>query len=320
MGTTAPDLNDLRFFVEVSDARSFTAAARKLAVPKSTVSRALQRLEERLGVRLVERTTRRVALTEVGELYLNHCRRVMEEAEEADLAINALLAEPRGRLRVGVPIPFARLIAGPLLADFLARYPQVQVQLELLDNDSAIHSDTLDLMIRARALGDSGLLVRPLFKVLPGIFASPAYLDAQGWPETPAALRGHSCIATSCDTVAGEPGSMTTWRLRRGSEIAEVQIAPRVALPDPEMNRQLTLAGVGIALLSKGLVRADVEAGRLVRVLPEWEPEPVALYALYPTRLGSSPKVRAFLEFLKERQPVGTEQDHPIRRLAAQGE
>lgn len=305
MGTQSPDLNELRFFVEVSNARSFTGAAQRIGVPKSTVSRAVQRLEARLGVRLVERTTRRVALTEVGELYLNHCRRVMEEAEQADLAVGALQAEPRGRLRIGVPIPFARLIAGSLLAEFLSRYPWVQVQLEFMDNDSAVHAGDLDLMIRAGALGDSGLLIKPLFKVLPGIFASPAYVEARGRPETPAGLRDHRCIATSCDTAGGEPGSMTTWRLRRGSELAEVQITPRVAVPDPEMNRQLAIAGVGIALLSKGLVRADVEAGRLLRLLPEWEPEPVVLHAFYPSRLGSSPKVRAFLEFLKERNPVG---------------
>ena len=304
MGTIGTDLNEIRFFVEVSNARSFTGAARRMALPKSTVSRAIQRLEDRLGVRLVERTTRRVSLTEVGELYLNHCRRVLEEAEQADLAVTALLAEPRGRLRIGVPIPFARLIAGPLLAEFLALYPHLQVQLEFLDNDAAVHAGDLDLMIRAGSLGDSGLLVKPLFKVLPGIYASPAYIEARGWPDTPAALRDHSCIATTCDSVGGEPGSMTTWRLRRSNELAEVQVAPRVAVPDPEMNRQLTLAGVGIALLSKGLVLADVEAGRVLRLLPEWDPEPVALHALYPTRLGSSPKVRAFLEFFKERQPV----------------
>jgi DNA-binding transcriptional LysR family regulator len=302
MGTTAPDLNELRFFVGVAEGRSFTEAARRLGVPKSTVSRALRRLEERLGVRLVERTTRRVSLTEVGELYLNHCLRVMEEAEEADLAVGALLAEPRGRLRIGAPIPFARSILGPILAKFLARYPQLQVHLQLLDADTAVREGNLDVLIRAGALSDSGLLVKPLMRVLQGVWASPAYVEQRGWPETPAALRQHSCITTTCDTAGGEPGGSTTWRLRRGSEVADVQVEARVAVPDPEMNHQLALAGIGIALLSKGMVRPDVEAGRLVRLLPEWEPDPVVLHALYPSRLGSSPKVRALLEFLKDRQ------------------
>jgi DNA-binding transcriptional LysR family regulator len=295
------DLNELQFFVQVSLTRSFTEAGRRLGVPKSTLSRALQRLEGRLGVRLMERTTRRVTLTEVGELYLNHCRRVMEEAEGADLAVGALLAEPRGTLRVGVPVPFARLIMGPMLGDFLAKYPRLNLHVDLVEGDAALRAGHLDLVIRAGALEDSGLLVKPLMRVLQRVYASPAYREKRPGPESPEALRQHSCIVTTCDTVGGEPGGSTTWRLRRGSELAEVKVEARVAVPDPAMNHQLALAGVGVTLLSRGMVRADVETGRLVRLLPEWEPEPVVLHALYPTRLGSSPKVRAFLEFLRER-------------------
>jgi DNA-binding transcriptional LysR family regulator len=301
MGTTIPDLNELRFFVEVSQRRSFTKAAQRLGVPKSTVSRAVRRLEQRLAVQLVERTTRRVSLTEVGELYLSHCRRVMEEAEGADLAVGALLGQPRGRLRVGVPIPFARAIAGPTLAAFLAKYPELQVQLLIVENDAAVHEGKVDLMIRAGALGESGLLVKPLMRILPWVVASPRYLEGRERPETPAELRRYVAIATSCDTVGSEAGATTTWRLRRGNELAEVQMEVRITAPDPEMNRQLALASAGVALLSRGMVRGDVEAGRLAQLLPDWEPEPVVVHALYPSRLGSSPKVRAFLEFLKDR-------------------
>ena len=305
----AVDLNELRFFAEVSSARSFTDAARHLGMPKSTVSRGVRRLEERLGVRLMERTTRRVSLTEVGELYLNHCRRVIEEAEQADLAVGALLAEPRGLLRVGVPIPFARFIAGPILAEFLARYPKLQIQLQLTVGDVAIRLGQLDLIIRGGALGDSGLLVKPILQVQQWVLASPGYLAGRPALETPTDLRRHSLIATSCDSAGGEATRTTTWLLRRGSETAEVQGEARVVLPDPEMNRQLALAGVGVAMLSRVIVRDDVAAGRLVRVLAEWEPEPVMVHALYPTRLGSSPKVRAFLEFLRERAEIAA--GHP---------
>jgi len=302
----ATDLNELRFFTEVSSARSFTDAARHLGIPKSTVSRGVRRLEERLGVRLMERTTRRVSLTEIGELYLSHCRRVMEEAEQADLAVGALLAEPRGLLRVGVPIPFARFIAGPILSDFLAQYPLLQIHLQLTEGDEAIRQGQLDLIIRGGALGDSGLLVKPILQVQQWVVASPSYLAGRPPLETPADLRRHSAIAVSCDSAGGEPTGTTTWRMRRGSEMAEVQVEARVVLPDPEMNRQLALAGVGAAMLSRVIVKADLEAGRLVRVLAEWEPEPVMVHALYPTRLGSSPKVRAFLEFLRERAEIAT--------------
>jgi DNA-binding transcriptional LysR family regulator len=295
------DLNDLQFFVRVAEDHSFTQAARRLQVPKSTVSRAIQRLEKRLGLRLVERTTRRVSLTEIGELYMNHCRRVMEEAEQADLAVGAFLAEPRGRLRVGAPVPFARFVLGPLLADFAARYPLLQIDVQLLSGDVFPRDGSLDVLVRAGAVGDAGLLVRWLLRVRLGIYASPRYLELHGRPETPAALRMLPCVTTSCDTVGGESTGSATWKLRRGQEVAEVKMDVRVSVPDPAINQQLTVAGVGLAALSSAMVRDDVEHGRLVRLLPEWELEPIEIHAYYPTRLHSAPKVRAFLEFLKER-------------------
>lgn len=304
MATPVPDLNELHYFVAVAGTRSFTGAASRLQVPKSTISRAVRRLEQRLGVKLLERTTRRVALTEIGELYLNGCRRVMEEAEQADLAVGALLAEPRGLLRVGVPIPFARFMAGPILADFLARYPRMQVHLQMTEDEGVLRQGGLDLIIRGGALGDSGLLVKPILEIRPWVVASPVYLAGRAAPATPAELTRHCCITTSCDTAGGEATSLSTWRLRRGGETAEVQVEARVTVPDPEMNRQLALAGVGVTMLSRSMVRGDLEAGRLVHLLPEWEPEPVQVRALYPTRLGSSPKVRAFLEFLRERGEI----------------
>ncbi|HEY1808796.1 MAG TPA: LysR family transcriptional regulator [Acidobacteriaceae bacterium] len=299
--TPALDLNAMQVFTQVAQTRSFTEAARRLGLPKSTVSRTLRRLEQRLGAQLVERTTRRVALTEIGALYLTRCERVLDEAEEADLAVSALQVEPRGRLRVGAPVPFARWILGPILAEFLARYPNLQLYLEMQEGDGAVLEGRLDVLIRAGSLEDSALRVKPLMQVLPELYASPEYVAEHGWPLSPADLRAHQCIATTCDTVAGEPGALTTWRLRRGSERAEVQVEARVAVADPSMNLQLAVAGIGVALVSRGLARPYMEAGRLVRLLPEWTPEPVDLYALYPSRLSASPKVRAFLEFLRER-------------------
>jgi DNA-binding transcriptional LysR family regulator len=295
-----PDLNDFQYFFHVSEERSFTQAARRLHVPKSAVSRAIQRLEARLGLRLVERTTRRVTLTEVGEIYLNHCRRVMEEAEQADLAVSALLAEPRGRLSVGAPVPFVRFILGPLLADFVARYPQLSIDIQLLAGDVFPRDGTLDLLIRAGAVGDSGLLVRWLMRIRQGIYASPAWLEKHGRPEAPADLRKFSCVATTCDTVAGEPTGATTLHLRREEDTADVRVEACISVPDPSINHQLAVAGVGLAALSHAMVRDDLEAGRLIRLLPDWELEPIEIHAFYPSRLHSSPKVRALLDFLKE--------------------
>ena len=300
------DLNELQFFLQVSETRSFTAAAKRLGVPKSSVSRAIQRLETRLGVRLVERTTRSVALTEAGEVYLDRCQRVMEEAEQADLAVGALLAKPRGRLRVGAPVAFTRFILGPILGEFLSTYPDVRLHLQLLNGDaSSREGNHLDVVIRPGPLEDSGLLVKPIMQIRLGAYASPLYLENREPPDSPAALREHSCITTTCGRF-GEPGDAAIWRLHRGVEMKEVRVESRVSAPDPTINHQLAVAGVGVALLSEPQVRADVEQGRLVRLLPEWEPEPVELHALYPSRLNSSPKVRAFLQFLREHSSGGS--------------
>ncbi|HEX4007946.1 MAG TPA: LysR family transcriptional regulator [Acidobacteriaceae bacterium] len=298
------DLNELQYFVRVCEEQSFTKAARRLHIPKSRVSRGLQRLEQRLGIRLLERTTRRVALTEVGQIYLHHCRRVMEEAEQAEAAVGALQAVPRGRLRVGVPVPFARWLLAPILGDFLARYPELQVDVQLLNGDVFPRDGSLDILVRAGSVGDAGLLVRRLMEVRQGIYASPGYLDRHGRPRTPAALRSLPCVTTRCDMVGGESIGSTTWKLRRGDEVAEVQMEARISVPDPAIHQELTVAGVGLSALSQGMVRTDVEAGRLVRLLPDWELDPVEIYAYYPSRLNSSPKVRIFLDFLKEK--IGT--------------
>jgi DNA-binding transcriptional LysR family regulator len=298
------DLNELQFFVQVSQAQSFTKAAKRLGVPKSSVSRAILRLEKRLGVRLVERTTRRVALTEVGELYLNRCQRVMNEAEEADLAVGALQAKPRGTPRVGAPVAFARSILGPTMGEFLVMYPELRVHLQLLNGDESEREGTLDVVVRAGLPEDSGLLVKPLMQIRLGAYASPGYLVNHRLPDSPIDLLELSCITTTCD-AAGEPGDFTTWRLRSGAERKAIRVEARVSVPDPTINHQLALAGAGVALLAQSVVQADVEEGRLTRVLPEWEPDPVELFALYPSRLDSSPKVRVFLQFLRERFGAG---------------
>jgi len=292
------DLNDLQIFVHVAQTQSFTTAAQRLGLPKSTVSRAIHRLEARLGIRLVERTTRRVALTDEGRIYLDRCERVLEEAEQADIEVGALQAKPRGTLRVGAPGVFARLVLGPALGEFLAEYPEVRVHLEQVD--AVAREKSMDVVIRSGPLEDSGRLVKPLFRIRIAAFASPAYLKGRRVPDSPAALREHSCIVTNCNGF-GNAGGESVWRLRRGTEVKAVSVEARITVPDPGISYALAISGAGVALLSQNAARQDVARGRLVRLLPEWEPEPVELCALYSSRLSTSPKVRAFLQFLKER-------------------
>ena len=294
------DLNDLQCFVRICEAQSFTVAANRLGLPKSSVSRALSRLEKRLGVRLIERTTRRLLLTEAGELYLAHCMRMLEEADLADLAIGAMHAQPRGLLRVATSVPFARFVLGPVLGDFLAAYPEVRVDVQLLGAEHRSGDTAADIVIRPEPSEDSDMRATPLFKVRLAAYASPAYLAGRKLPKVPGDLRGHHCIASRC-TEPGLPAGLSVWRLRRGATCQAVQFEPRVLVADPSIAYQLAIDGAGIALLKQRASRNDVDAGRLVRVLPAWEVEPVQLYALHASRLNASPKVSAFLGFLRDR-------------------
>jgi DNA-binding transcriptional LysR family regulator len=294
------DLNELQFFVLVAQTRSFTLTAQRLSVPKSSVSRAIGRLEQRLAVQLIERTTRSVRLTEVGRLYLTHCQRVIEEAEQADIAVGALLATPRGKLRIGAPVAFARFVLGPLMNEFLAMYPELRIHIELLNGRDRSNQEDFDMVVRAGPLEDSGWLVKPLMRVRLGLYASPAFVKQYRRPESPSDLRQFPCIVTSCGPL-GEPEDFATWRLQRESEVREVNVSARVSVPDPSVHRQLALTGTGIAMLGRAEVVTDLKERKLLRLLPEWEPEPIELHALYPSRLNASPKVRALLEFLRER-------------------
>ena len=294
------DLNDLQCFARICEAQSFTVAAERLGLPKSSVSRSLTRLERRLGVRLIERTTRSLTLTEAGELYLERCLRMLEEAEQADLVIGAMHAKPRGLLRVAASVPFARYVLAPTLGDFLVAYPDVRVELQLLGADPRPSDTAADIVIEPNPSEDSSMRATPLFKVRLAAYASPGYLAGRRSPETPADLREHHCIASIC-SKPGLPSGVSSWRLQRGTHWQVVRFEPRVTVADPTIAYQLALTGVGVALLNVHAARQDVEAERLTRLLPEWEFEPIQLYALHASRLSASPKVNAFLTFLRER-------------------
>lgn len=296
------DLNHLHFFAQVARAQSFTIAARRLNLPKSSVSRALQSLESRLGLRLIERTTRKVTLTEAGTLYLERCNRVLEEAELADQVVGAMQARPRGKLRIGATVTFVRAVLGPALPDFVKEYPELRVQLRVTGGEVISPDDDLDVVIRPGPLEDSGFRAKPLMRVTLGVFASPSYLKSAGSIAAPDELKMHRCITMGCGR-RGDPADYAVWRLRRKSELREVRVESHVAVPDPMISRQLALENVGIAMLAESMVEKDLRQRKLVRVLPGWAPDPVDLFALYPSLLQQSPKVRAFVEFIRARVP-----------------
>ena len=294
------NLSELQYFSLVAQTRSFTLAAERLKLPKSSVSRAISRLEQRLEVQLLQRTTRNVRLTEAGKLYLLHCQRAIEEAELGEIAIGAMMATPKGTLHVGTHIGFARFVLEPLLNEFLLLYPEVNVHIDLLQTKERQSDEGLDLVIRAGPLEDSSWLVKPLMRVRFGLYASPVLLKRHRRPESPADLQQYPCMMSNCSPL-GEPDGYGMWRLQRERELREVQVTARVAVPDPSVHHQLALIGVGVAMLGQAEVVEDLKERRLVRILPEWEPEPIELYALHPSRLAASPKVRVLLEFLSRR-------------------
>jgi DNA-binding transcriptional LysR family regulator len=311
------DLNELQYFVEVCKEQSFTLAAKRLEVPKSNISRAVLRLEERLGIRLLERTTRRVMLTEVGELYLEGCQRVLEQVQDVDVLIDELQARPRGRLRVGIHVGFFQLFSPPLLLKFLRKYRDLRLQFLTHSAANPSMDRSVDVSILTGPLDDSGLMVKSIVRMQLGTYASPRYLKGREAPTRPADLRQHCCISKS--GMSGDHGTGAIWRYRRAAAVEEVRIESLVSLPDPKTLYQLAIDGLGVALLPDSLAQIDVARGHLVRLLPSWQPDPVELFAVYPSRLSYSPKVRAFVQFLQEHlatESFPTKEDRATKRSA----
>ena len=224
---------------------------------------------------------------------------MIEEAELADIAIGAMMATPKGSLRIAAPVAFARFVLEPLLNEFLLLYPELSVHIELSNAKERQSDENFDVVVRIGPLEDSDWLIKHLMRVRLGLYASPALLKQHRQPQSTADLQPYPCIVSSCNPLS-EPGDHAMWRLQREREreVREVRVIARVAVTDPSVHHQLALKGVGVAMLGQAEVVRDLKERRLVRVLPEWEPEPIELYALHPSRLAASPKVRVLLEFL----------------------
>jgi len=288
------DLNELQIFAAIAQTMSFTRAAEGLGISKAAVSRALVSLEARLGARLFERTSRQLALTEAGETYLRHARAAMEQAEQADAAVASLNEQPRGTLRVVMPVTLARAFVAPRLAAFLRDYPDLRIEIVLRGGQIDPIAQRVDVAFQtARPNTDAQTIQRRLATAPLGIYASPEYLARAGVLESPADLRQHSCltITTSHQGV--------TWVLHKGSSIEEVRLHGRATVGDPGILAQLCHDGAGVAILPEWIVRETAQSRFLVRVLPEWTPAPIELYMLYPTRLSMTPKLRALLKFME---------------------
>lgn len=292
------DLNQLLVFAKVVEHGSFIAASRALGLPKTTVSRKVQELEERLGTRLLQRTTRRVALTEAGAIYHEYCSRIVQDMEEANLAVGRVQAAPRGELRVSASFSFGMGALVPLVPEFMARYPEIRLQLELRNDAVDLVAEGFDLSIRIGPLADSSYAVRYLAKSRLALYASPDYLTRAGQPTTLDDLIHRPTLTLS---RLGRHGRFYWPLARQSGEAREVAITPQLVANDPGVIKFAALAGLGVALLPLILIRTEVESGQLLPVLPDWEGPPTEIGAVYPSRRGLSPKVRVFIDFLSER-------------------
>ncbi|MGH8210000.1 MAG: LysR family transcriptional regulator [Steroidobacteraceae bacterium] len=281
----------LAVLAKVVDLNGFSAAARALGVPKAAVSRAIADLETGLGVRVLERTTRRIGLTPAGRLLYPHAKRVVDESDAARAVIARLHAPPAGPLRVVADPTYGRVLLTPLVPRFLEAFPDLLLEVTM-DNESAVEG--WDVAVRPQPVPDPAIARRLLGAPPALLCATAAYLQQRGLPLRPEDLRTH-------DLLTPEATDLPEFRLRleRGSQRAEVPLAPKLAINDPAVLHAATAAGLGIGLLPEFLCRQGLATGRLKPVLPEWIlPPAAALYALYPASLEADPRVQRFVDFL----------------------
>jgi DNA-binding transcriptional LysR family regulator len=287
---TSMDLNELVVFVRVVQAGSIRGAAELLGMPKSTVSRRLIELEQRLEARLLHRTTRKLGLTDIGRIYYDHGVRIVTEVENADRAVRSRHETPRGLLRVTAPLNL--VLIGPLISDYLARYPEVRLELSANARVVDLVEEGFDVGIRAGAVEDASLIARPLGTIERVLAATPAYLKRRGRPRTPADLKQHDCL------LFGRSATLTLTRDGRHEDLA---LSPRLLVNDVDVLEAATKDDLGIAVLPKFLCDKAIRTGRLERVLAGWSPPATAMHVVYPSTRHVSPTVRSFVDHVQAR-------------------
>jgi DNA-binding transcriptional LysR family regulator len=290
------DFNDTLMFVKVVEKGSFTAAAQALGVPKATLSRKVTELEQRLGTRLLKRTTRKLGLTEAGTLYYERSARIAQDLTEAESAVSQLNSSPRGWLRFTAPYSLGTDAITPLLPEFMARYPDVRVETLLTNDKVDLVASEMDVALRVGNLPDSSLSARRLATINMHVYASPDYLARHGEPLRPADLEHHRTVAFSQQKHNGR----YIWELANGRETVEAQVNPVLVANDPPALFNAVIAGVGLAMLGDPFGKAALEHGRLRRVLNPWVGPTLELNAVFPPGRMHAPKVKAFVDFLSE--------------------
>lgn len=287
----------MQVFRRVAELQSFSAAARDLRLSNAAVSKHVATLEDRLRTKLILRTTRRMSLTAEGAAYYERCARVLDDLEETERSLSSAAAAPSGTLRVNAPMSFGLLHVAPLVPEVLSRWPEMRLELGFTDRFVDVVEEGVDVVVRIAAeLPDSAtLLVQRLARVRQVICASPGYLKKHGEPRAPEELLGHDCIVYSLGRTGG------AWDFEGPEGPSRVEVAGRLAVNNSLVIRDVLLAGQGIARLPLFYVGRELKSGRLRVVLAEHEPPPISICAVYQRSRHLSPKVRVFVELLRER-------------------
>lgn len=294
------DLNDLYYFTAVVDHGGFAPAARALNLPKSSLSRRVARLEDRLGVRLIERSTRRFVVTEVGREFHRHAQAALTEAQAAEDAALQVVGEPRGVVRVSVPITVAQGIMAELTPAFLAKYPKVKLQMTVTNRRVDLIEEGVDVALRVRGEldGDQALMVRILGYERTLLVASPAFLKTHGTPAQPSDLEGLPTLSNV------EQAGRQLWRVTKGDgEQVVVEHDPVLRAGEFKVLLGAAMAGVGIAHLPEIVCAHGLRTGALVALMPEWAPADGIFHLVFTSRRGQLPAVSAFIDFMAEQAP-----------------
>ncbi|GAA3922989.1 LysR family transcriptional regulator [Litoribacillus peritrichatus] len=288
------DLNELALFVEVVDQNGFTAAAKRLGLPKSNVSRRISQLEDSLGVKLLERTSRSVAMTEVGEVVYERSKQNIRDLQETESLIPELQNNPRGRLRIEAPGEFGIYFMGSVIGEFSMLYPDIDIHCETVFEEGNIIEDKIDLAIRASLgnLPDSSFIARKISEPTRGLYASPHYLNRHGTPKTVEDLADHDLI---------ENAQGPTWRFEGENGPFDIQLNSRIRSNSVTMKRDAMIAGAGISILPDLMAREAVQLGQLVKVELDYKPVRSEIYVIYTSRRHMPVKLRLFLDFFAKK-------------------
>ena len=286
--------SELAFFCLLVKQGSLAATARELNLTPPAVSRRLSQLEERLGVRLLNRTTRRISLTSEGEVYFGNALRILSDIDEMERLVSSSREAPKGLLRVNAPLGFGRSYIGPAISAFTKGYPDVEVQLHLTDRPVSLPDEAIDVSIRFGDIPDSRLIAKKIAANRRLLCASPAYLRAAGRPAYPHDLTQHQCIV-----LRQNESAYGNWRLSRGKQTDTIKVHGKLSTNDGEVALNWALDGHGILMRAEWDVAKYLRSGRLERVLPDYDTPPADIYAVYLERLNLSAKVSFFIEHLR---------------------